>query len=148
MPAIRVLLSDDDRCIRKCLGTLLCSEEGIEVVGEAADGVEATAKAQELEPDVVLMDVEMPRMGGIEATRSIKRRHPSTRVVVFSVYDAAMHDALQAGADCFLLKDCGRARLAEAIRSAGQAGVPQRSFPVDQRGATTDVRGVQPGHAR
>ena len=142
MPAIRVLVADDDRCIRKCLGTLLCSEDGIQVVGEAADGVEATVKAQELEPDVVLMDVEMPRMGGIEATRSIKRHHPATRVVVISVYDAAMNEALQAGADCFLLKDCGRTRLADAIRLAGKNGAPQRSFPADERGAASDGRGL------
>ena len=84
MQAIRVLIADDDRCVRKCLTRLLGMENGIEIVGEAGDGVEAAALTQLLQPDVVLMDVEMPRMGGIESTRTIKRLAPSTRVLVKS----------------------------------------------------------------
>src|SRR5262249_32447174 len=118
MRTIRIVIADDDRFIRKSLKTLLRIEEDIEVVGEAADGSEAVVLIEELEPDVALVDVEMPDMNGIETTRRIKQCRPHSRVVVFSVYDTARMEAWNAGADGFLLKDCGRAMLVEAIRGA------------------------------
>ena len=117
-------------------------ENGIEIVGEAGDGVEAAALTQLLQPDVVLMDVEMPRMGGIESTRTIKRLAPSTRVLVLSVYEGPQADAVEAGADCFLLKDCGRSILAAAIRRAGDNGRSQSSIPAGETGAANNVRGT------
>ena len=115
MHPIRIVIADDDRCIRKSLVTLLRAESGLEIVGEAADGLEALHLAEELKPDLVLMDVQMPRMCGIEATRLIKQRNPDTGVIVLSVYDTVKSDALCAGADCFLLKDCGRPQLISTI---------------------------------
>jgi NarL family two-component system response regulator LiaR len=123
MQPIRVLIADDDRCIRRTLRMLLRIERDMEIVGEAADGMEATVLADELKPDVVLMDVEMPGMNGIEATRSIKQRDPAARIVVLSVYDSMRPEACKAGADCFLLKDCGRVKLAETIRMTSRPKV-------------------------
>ncbi len=144
MAPIRLLIADDDGCVRKCLGTLLKVEGDIEVAGEACDGVQATVMTRELHPDVVLMDVEMPRMSGVEATRSIKQHSPGIGVVVMGIYDASKTDAERAGADCFLLKDCGRRALAQAIRQACEAPGPQRGLPVDERGAGTHGRSAHP----
>jgi DNA-binding NarL/FixJ family response regulator len=122
---IRVLVADDQRVVREGLGTLLGLIAGIEVVGTAADGNEALILASQLRPDVVLMDLRMPRCDGVEATRRIRDEYPSTRVVVLTTYadDESIFGALQAGARGYLTKDAGPEELLRAIQTvhAGQA---------------------------
>ncbi|WP_425309045.1 response regulator transcription factor [Ammonicoccus fulvus] len=115
---IRVLLVDDQPLVRKGLVMVLQPVEGIEVVGEAADGVEAVEGVGRLLPDVVVMDVRMPRLDGIEATKLIVRRHPASRVLVLTTFDVDEHvyGALRAGASGFLLKDAPVEQFVDAIR--------------------------------
>jgi DNA-binding NarL/FixJ family response regulator len=116
---IRVLLADDQRVVREGLGTLLGLLEGIELVGTAADGEEALKLAAEHNPDVVLMDLRMPRMDGTEATRRLAARGERPRVIALTTYadDASVLGALRAGARGYLTKDAG----AEQIRAAVEA---------------------------
>ena len=113
---IRVLLADDQRVVREGLGTLLGLLEGIELVGTAADGEEAVALATERDPDVVLMDLRMPRCDGIEAIRRLAERGDRPRAIALTTYadDASVVGALRAGARGYLTKDAG----AEEIRAA------------------------------
>lgn len=115
---IRVLLVDDQALVRGGFRMILRSEPDIEVVGEAGDGERAIGVATRLEPDVVLMDVRMPVLDGIEATRRILARRPATRVLILTTFDLDEHvyDALEAGASGFVLKDIEPERLAEAVR--------------------------------
>jgi len=119
---IRVLLVDDHAVITEGLSTLLALQPGIEVVGSASDGTGAIALSAKLQPDVVLMDMSMPGMGGVEATRTILAGNPATRVIIVSSFaDGRMvADALAAGATGYVLKSLGVAELAEAIRAAVQ----------------------------
>jgi DNA-binding NarL/FixJ family response regulator len=116
-----VLVVDDQELVRAGLCTVLDRHEGIEVVGDAADGRAAIDEARRLSPDVVLMDVRMPRLDGIAATREITAEGVSPRVLVLTTFDLDeyVYEALCAGASGFLLKDTPPARLAEAIRSVG-----------------------------
>ena len=116
---LRVLLADDHTMLRESLRRFL-SDEGFDVVGEAGDGEEALRLTEELQPDVVLMDVSMPVLDGVEATRSLRRRFPSTEVVVLTMFgDSAVAErAFRAGAAGFLAKDCSLDEVAEAIRIA------------------------------
>ncbi|MER5254405.1 MULTISPECIES: response regulator transcription factor [unclassified Streptomyces] len=118
---IRVLLADDQAMVRSALAMLLTGEDGIEVVGEAADGVEAVALAAELRPTVVVMDVRMPGMDGVDATRQITAdAFPGeARVLVLTTYNVseAVYQALRAGASGFLLKDAAPGELAGAVRA-------------------------------
>lgn len=120
-----MLLADDHPVVRAGLRALLGTLPGLEVVGEAADGAAAVREAQLLQPDVVLMDVRMPVLDGVEATRQISARVPGTAVLVLTMYedDATVFTAMQAGARGYLLKDVGQDELAAAIRSvaSGQA---------------------------
>jgi len=113
----RVLLVDDSPQVRRELRTLLPLAGDIEVVGEAANGLEAIRLAQALQPEVVLMDLEMPVLDGYEATRQIKAGSPSCRVVALTVhgYEAARQKAMQAGADLFLVKGAAVESLVQAI---------------------------------
>jgi DNA-binding NarL/FixJ family response regulator len=123
--AVRVLLADDQRLVRSGFRLILGSEPGIEVVGEAADGLEAVQAARELRPDVVLMDVRMPRVDGIEATRRIVRGdEPRPRVLVLTTFDLDEYvfGALRAGATGFLLKDAPEEQLVAAIHVAAEGG--------------------------
>lgn len=115
---IRVLVVDDHSRVRRAVLSLLDEQEGIAVVGEARDGIEAEERAAALDPDVVLMDVSMPRRNGIEATRRIKGRHPELVVIGFSVHEEkAVADAMRdAGATAFLLKGGDVEALVAAIR--------------------------------
>ncbi|MFV2175840.1 response regulator [Actinomadura sp. LOL_016] len=119
---VRVLLADDQDMVREGFSVLLGAQPGIEVVGEAADGHEAVAKVAELAPDVVLMDVRMPGMDGLEATRRISA---TTKVIVLTTFDLDeyVYGALRAGAAGFLLKKASAGALAEAVRvvAAGEA---------------------------
>ncbi len=128
--AIRVLLVDDQSMLRLGFRMVLAAEEGIEVVGEAGDGAAGVAMTKALRPDVVLMDVRMPGVDGIEATRRILAEAPEVRVVVLTTFDLDEYAfaALRAGASGFLLKDARPAELVGAIRSvaAGDAAVAPR----------------------
>jgi DNA-binding NarL/FixJ family response regulator len=116
--SIRLLIADDQELIRIGLRLFLQTQDGLEVVGEAADGREALERAAELAPDVVLMDVRMPVMDGVEATARLTRSDAPPRVLVLTTFDldAYVFGALRAGAAGFLLKDAPRAQLVEAIR--------------------------------
>jgi DNA-binding NarL/FixJ family response regulator len=116
---IRVLVVDDQALIRDSFRLLLDLEPDIEVVGEAADGKEAMAQARRLQPDVVLMDIRMPVMDGLCATRAMTQAGLASRVLILTTYDADeyLYDAMQAGACGFLLKDVRRDQLAGAVRT-------------------------------
>jgi DNA-binding NarL/FixJ family response regulator len=121
-PAIRVLVADDQDIVRAGLTMLLNAQPGIEVVGEAADGREAVTLARRLRPDVCLLDIRMPGMDGIEATRQLAGPDVADpiAVVVITTFDLDdyVHGALKAGARGFLLKDAGPALLSQAIHAA------------------------------
>jgi DNA-binding NarL/FixJ family response regulator len=116
--AIQVLLVDEQQIIRQGLATILKYAPGIEVVGQANNGLEAIALARELQPDVVLMDLKMPRMGGIPATRWICAELPETQVIILTTYDTddLVFEGIKAGARGYLLKDASSESLVEAIR--------------------------------
>jgi DNA-binding NarL/FixJ family response regulator len=122
---MRVVVADDQTTVREGLITLLGTMPGIEVVGAAADGEQAVAVVAEVAPDVVLMDLRMPRLDGIEATRRIRAEYPATHVVVLTTYadDESIVGALQAGAIGYLTKDAGRDHIGRALEAAasGQA---------------------------
>ncbi len=101
---LRVLIGDDEARARRSLKALLTTWPEIDVIGEAADGQEVVRLVEERRPDVVLIDIRMPIMGGLEATRIIKSRYPGSRVIVLTMYADHRADALAAGADVFLLK--------------------------------------------
>ncbi|GAA3428419.1 response regulator [Streptosporangium sandarakinum] len=115
---IRVLIVDDHALIRRSLEMALAAETDIEVVGEASDGQEAVELADRLTPDVVLMDVRMPRRSGIEATREIKASVPSTRIIMLTVSDEEedLFEAIKAGATGYLLKNVQLDEVPEAVR--------------------------------
>lgn len=117
--SIRVLLADDEQLIRAGLRALIDGEAGIVVVGEAADGAEAVAMVRSLNPDVVCMDVRMPKVDGIQATRVIRERHPDTKVLVLTTFenDDYVHDALSAGAQGLLLKRSAPDSVVHAIQT-------------------------------
>ena len=121
---IRVLLADDQRLVRSGFRMILGADPELEVVGEANDGVEAVFAARELLPDVVLMDVRMPRVDGIEATRQIAAMAEAPRVLVLTTFDLDEYvfAALRAGASGFLLKDAPEAQLLAAIRIVADGG--------------------------
>lgn len=122
--AIRVLLVDDQRLMREGLRTLLELEEGIEVCGEAGDGQEALQAYEQLQPDVVLMDIRMPRMNGVEAIRRIQMRWPDARLIILTTFDDQEYvfEGLRAGALGYLLKDVSGQELANAIRTVAAGG--------------------------
>ena len=117
---IKVLLVDDEGLVRSGFRLLLDAEDGIEVVGEATNGAQAVEQARATRPDVVLMDIRMPKMDGIEATRQIATTHglQQVRILILATYDtdAYVFEGLQAGASGFLLKDAGPAELLHGIR--------------------------------
>nr|WP_274546406.1 response regulator transcription factor [Microbacterium oleivorans] len=127
---IRVLIVDDQSLIRLGFRMVLESADGIEVVGECSDGAEAISATDTLRPDVILMDVRMPGVDGIEATRRIIDSHPEMRVLVLTTFDLDEYafGALRAGAGGFLLKDAGREELVAAVRAvaAGEATLAPR----------------------
>lgn len=118
MSSIRVLLVDDQEIVRQGLATILRYAPGIEVVGEAGDGQEAIALTDQLRPDVVLMDLKMPRLGGIPATRHICQAWPEIHIVILTTYNAEdlVFEGIKAGAKGYLLKDTPSETLVGAIR--------------------------------
>ncbi|SCK08279.1 two component transcriptional regulator, LuxR family [Streptomyces sp. ScaeMP-e48] len=125
-PPIRAVIADDQMMVRQGFTVLLNAEPDIEVVGQAVNGLDAVAKVDELTPDVVLMDIRMPELGGIEATRRITAREGSeVKVLVLTTFDLDeyVYEALRTGASGFLLKDASADELAHAVRvvAAGDA---------------------------
>jgi DNA-binding NarL/FixJ family response regulator len=122
---VRVLICDDQTVVREGLNAILSTDDEIEVVGLAANGEEALALADELRPDVVLMDLKMPVMNGVQATRRLRGRQLPVRVLILTTYaeDAWVFDAIQAGAAGYLLKDIRRDDLVAAVKgtAAGKA---------------------------
>jgi DNA-binding NarL/FixJ family response regulator len=123
---LRVLLVDDHALFRKGLANLLCAEPDFEVVGEAADGQEAIAKAPVLQPDVILMDVRMPRVSGLEATRQILGMLPQTKILMLSMSEDedAVFEAVKNGAQGYLLKTADPEELFEALRGIVRGEAP------------------------
>ena len=119
---IRVLIADDHEIVRKGIRALLATKRDIQVVGEAGNGIEAVGQALNLHPDVVLMDLVMPNMDGIQATREITAKQPDTRILVLTSFAADDHvfPAIEAGALGYLLKDSGPQELLQAIRQVHQ----------------------------
>jgi DNA-binding NarL/FixJ family response regulator len=124
---IRVLVADDQRIVREGLATLLGLLDGVEVVGTASDGNEACALATRLHPDVVLMDLRMPRCDGVEATRRLRDLDPNIKVLMLTTYadDRSVIDALRAGARGYLTKDAGAEQIRLALEQVvrGQAAI-------------------------
>jgi DNA-binding NarL/FixJ family response regulator len=131
---IRVLIADDHGVIRDGLGRLISALPDIELVGVAADGAEAIERAREVEPDVVLMDLDMPKVDGIEATRRVLADRPGTAVLVLTSFSdrPRILGALEAGACGYLLKDVASDEVAEGIRAAARG-----ESPLDPRAART-----------
>lgn len=127
MKPIRVLLVDDHSLFRQGLAALLRKEKGFEVAGEAQDGIEAVAGAKELKPDLVLMDISMPRCDGVEATRRIRQSFPSMKVVMLTILeqDKKLFEAIKAGAHGYLLKNVKPEALFQTLRGvvAGEAAI-------------------------
>ena len=119
---IRVLIADDQALFRRGLYVVLGTEDGIEVVGEAENGEEAVSKSEELAPDVVLMDVRMPKVNGIDAARTIRGIAPTTKILMLTVSDEEddLYEAIKAGANGYLLKEISVEEVAEAIRAVVQ----------------------------
>jgi DNA-binding NarL/FixJ family response regulator len=142
---VRVVVADDQRVVRDGLTMLLGLIDGVDVVGTAADGVQAVELAERERPDVVLMDLRMPRMDGAEATRQIRAGLPATQVLVLTTYadDDSLFPALQAGARGYLTKDANAEEIEHAIRAlvAGQTHLD----PAVQQRLITAVLDIQPG---
>ncbi|GGV27984.1 DNA-binding response regulator [Kitasatospora herbaricolor] len=151
----RVLVADDQTVVREGIVMLLGLLPGIEVVGAAADGEEAVRLVARYEPDVVLMDLRMPRCDGVEATRRIRAEHPATEVVILTTYadDESLFPALQAGARGYLTKDAGGEEIARAVADvrSGAAGLsPQIQRRLLERlsaGAPEERAPDRPPHA-
>jgi DNA-binding NarL/FixJ family response regulator len=146
---IRVLVVDDQALVRGGFRLILESQSDLEVVGEAADGREALAMARELRPDVVLMDVRMPGMDGLDAARQLLSGRDSPRVLMLTTFDLDeyVYDALRAGASGFLLKDVRPEQLADAVRVVA-AGDTLLAPAITQRLVQQYVRRARPGTTR
>lgn len=141
--SIRVVVADDQALVRDGIVTVLSLTEGIEVVGEAADGEHAVDLTVQLSPEVVLMDLRMPGLDGAEATRRLATRAPDVHVLVLTTYadDASIGEALRAGAAGFLTKDAGREEIVAAIRASAEGGMP-----LDARITSRVVAGLPQEH--
>lgn len=119
MSKIRILIADDHRVVREGLAAILKSRSDMDVVGEATNGIEVIEKAKTLKPDVILMDVSMPQMNGVEATRAIRKLSPEIGIVVLTMHDddATIFDLVRTGVHGYLLKDADSSEIIKAIQS-------------------------------
>ena len=151
MSAIRILLVDDHSLFRRGVAAALADHPDIQIVGEAADGLQAVAKAQELHPDVVLMDISMPKMDGLDATRQIKAEMPQVKIVMLTIAeeDQNLFEAIKSGAQGYLLKNVEPQELVEMLRgvfrgeapiSRGMAAKILSEFARQAQGAATALR--------
>jgi DNA-binding NarL/FixJ family response regulator len=145
MKKLRVLIADDHPLFRAGLGAMLASAPDTELVGEATTGSEAVSLAAELGPDLVIMDVQMPRTDGIEATRRISRENPETNILVVTMFgdDGTVFQAMRAGAKGYILKG---ANYAEMLRDPGRGQRRGHFQPADSRPARELLRRDPPGH--
>lgn len=146
---IGVLVVDDQALVRAGFRLILDSQPDIEVIGEASDGREALAKSRELHPDVILMDVRMPVLDGLEAARQLLTQREAPRVLMLTTFDldAYVYDALRAGASGFLLKDVRPEQLTEAVRTVAE-GETLLAPAITQRLVQQFVRRPRPGTTR
>jgi len=147
---IRILLVDDHQVVREGLQHMLKQEEDMEVVGQSADGLEALSQVEMLSPNIVLMDIKMPGVDGIELTRQLKEKQPSCNVIMLTLYEEYLAEAIEAGAVGYLLKDAKRAELTQAIRQVHHGEVvisdsitakPQIEY--EENGSSTKLKEVQ-----
>jgi len=124
MDTIRILLVDDHQVVREGLRRMLELEADMEVVGEANDAKEALTQVELFSPEVILMDIKMPGVGGIELTRQLKEKQPSCNIIMLTLYDEYLAEAIEAGAVGYLLKDVKREELVRAIRAVHQGRSP------------------------
>ncbi len=113
---IRILIVDDNQIVREGLRHLLGQEEDTELVGQGANSEEALSQIKTLSPNIVLMDIKMPSVDGIELTRQVKQKYPSCNVIMLTLYDEYLPQAVESGAKGYLLKDIKREELVRAIR--------------------------------
>ena len=141
-----IVLADDHHVVRQGLRALLEAEADFSVVGEAADGLEVAGLVERLEPDVLIVDVMMPGLGGLEVTRQVRQRCPKTRVVVLSMYasEAYVVEALRNGAGGYVLKDASAADLLEAVQAVA-AGRRYLSPPLSERAIDAYVERAKAG---
>ncbi len=139
VPPTRILITDDHDLVRDGYQRMLAREEGLEVVGEAANGREAVELCRKLRPDLILMDVRMPEMDGLEATRRIKAEFPTTGVLVVTTYDNPdyLFEAIEAGAAGYVLKDAPKQQLVNAVRRTLNG-----ESPLNQELAARLIRGL------
>jgi DNA-binding NarL/FixJ family response regulator len=145
---IRVLIADDQALVRDGFGMILDAQPDIEVVGQASDGREAVELSRQLKPDVVLMDIRMPEVDGVEATRRLKADPESPRILMLTTFDQNeyVYDAMKAGASGFLLKDVRRDELVNAVRAVA-AGDALLASSLTRRFIEDFVRRPPPGAA-
>ncbi len=142
---IRVLLADDHDLAREGLNRILKMEPGIDVVGQAINGADAIVQAEILNPDVILMDIKMPKMNGIEATRTIRERNMTSAIIFMSFYDEFVAEAIDVGANGYLTKDVSGARLITAIRDVYYGGrvldvsAMAKTSPIDDWSSDPDI---------
>ncbi len=150
---IRIVLADDQRLVRESLGTLLGLLSGIELVASAADGEEALALTEQHRPDVVLMDLRMPRLDGIEATRELRKRFPDVGVIALTTYadDESVLGALRAGARGYLTKDASSEDIRAAILTVAAGDIrtdpPCSTTSSTRSGATANLTGMASAQA-
>jgi DNA-binding NarL/FixJ family response regulator len=149
MPKVRILIADDHAIVREGIRAVLSAADDLEVVGEAADGQQAMDQYAALRPDVVLMDIAMPGLGGLEATTAIRREDPQARIIVLTQYEDAeyLHRFLRAGVTGYVLKRAAGAELVSAVRAACHGGLvlDPRVARVAVRDARGDVDARAPG---
>lgn len=145
-PRIRVLIADDQALVRRGMTLMLSVEPDMQVVGQACDGIEVVEMAQRLRPDVVLMDLHMPRKGGVAATREIAQTLPHTHVLVLTTLDAeeTVFEAIRAGAHAYLLKDATEEELLETVRAVHRG--ESRLTPQIARKVMDQFRILLPSH--
>jgi len=133
---LRVMLVDDHALVRTSVASLLATCPDIQVVGEAEDGLQAVGKAAELMPDLILMDIQMPTMDGLEAARRIKAAHPSLKIIMLTVVEEerTLSEALKAGAEGYLLKSMDPDEFLAKVRGISRGNAPQRHGDTERTG--------------